>query len=80
MPKFNDVYHFNMKRCEMIKQNTENRLKVIGLATLINGILNRDLRPQTLVDNFVGTAKYVWNNDEQARSEAIEAVICELTS
>ena len=68
----------NMKRCQKVKENTENRLKGIALATLIDGVLNRDLSPQTLVDNFVGTAKYVWNNDEQARSEAIEAVVCEL--
>ena len=67
-----------MKRCQTAKENTENRLIEIGLATLIDGVLTRDLRPQTLVDNFVGTAKYVWNNDEQARTEAIEAVVCEL--
>jgi len=62
----------------MAKQNTENRLKGIGLATLIYGVLTRDLRPQTLMDNFVETARYVWNNDEKARSEAIESVVCEL--
>lgn len=67
-----------MKRCQAAKQNTESRLEGIGLATLVYGVLTKDLRPQTLVDNFVGTAKYVWNNDEKARSEAIEAVLCEL--
>lgn len=63
--------------CSIARQNTETRLKAIGLSVLLNGLVYGDLRPQSLVDNFVAVSKHVWHNDEKAQKDAIEAVVCE---
>ena len=67
-----------MDDCSTAVENTKSRLIVIGLATLVIGWLNKDLKPDSLADNYIELAKYVWHNDTKARNDGISAVLCKL--
>lgn len=68
-----------MVKCNQAEQRTKQRVKAIALITLLNGLACKDLKPQSLVDNFVALTKYVWKHDKDARNDAIEFGICKLT-
>ena len=67
-----------MSVCNNSVEKTKNNLIAIGLLTLVNGFLVKDLRPDSLANNFVSLTKYVWHNDAKARNHAIAAVLCKL--
>ena len=67
-----------MNSCSSVVEKTKNRLILVGPVTLANGWLNKDLRVDSLTNNYIELAKYVWHNDEKARNEAIAAVLCKL--
>jgi len=67
-----------MTQCSCVVEKTKARLIGIGLVTLVNGWLTKDMRSDSLADNYINLAKYVWHNDTKARNEAIEAILCKL--
>ena len=64
--------------CSGATERTKNRLLVLGLATVVNGWLNKDLRINSLTNNYIESAKYVWHNNKKARDDAITAFLCKL--
>jgi len=60
------------------EQATKNRLKAIALITIVNGIITKDMRLNSLVNNFLGITKYTWKNNKKARTDAIQTVLCKL--
>ena len=69
---------FVMLVCKKAEENTKARLVGIGILTIINGILTKDLRKDSLVNNYIVLAKHVWKTNEKARNEAIAAILCKL--
>ncbi len=64
--------------CKKSVENTKARLVGIGILTILNGILMKDLRKDSLVNNYVVLAKHVWKTNEKARNDAIAAILCKL--
>ncbi len=60
------------------EENTKARLVGIGILTILNGILTKDLTKDSLVNNYVALTKHIWKTNEKARNEAIEAILCKL--
>ena len=69
---------FVMLVCKKSVENTKARLVGIGILTILNGILTKDLRKDSLVNNYVVLTKHVWKTNKKARYEAITAILCKL--
>ena len=73
-----ETHCFVMLACKKAEENTKARLVGIGILTILNGILTKDLTKDSLVNNYVALAKKVWKTKEKVRNEAIEAILCKL--
>ena len=71
-------HYFVMLVCKKSVENTKARLVGIGILTILNGILTKDLRKDSLVNNYVVLTKHVWKTNKKARYEAIAAILCKL--
>lgn len=64
--------------CTKAVENTKANLIGIGILTILNGILTKDLRKDSLVNNYIVLAKHIWKTNEKARNDAIAAILCKL--
>ena len=69
---------FVMLICKKAVENTKANLIGIGILTILNGFLSKDLRKESLVNNYIALVKLVWKTNEKARNDAIAAILCKL--
>ena len=76
--KCNEDVDYVMICSQKAEHATKNTIKAIAIITILNGIVTRDTKPESLVNNFLGIAKYVWKNDEKVRTNVIRTILCKL--
>lgn len=59
-------------------QNTKDRMLIAGATTLLYGWLAKDLRSDSLLNNFWQISKNWLKKDEKARTDLITTVLCKL--
>ena len=64
--------------CNNAVQETKASMKALAIVTVLNGIVNKNLQLDSLLNNYVYFGKYILKNNEKIRNNFIDAILCKL--
>jgi len=64
--------------CNNAMQETKASMKALAIVTVLNGIVNKNLQLDSLLNNYLYFGKHILKNNEKIRNNFIDAILCKL--